>query len=101
MQHSARIFALALALVLFGCIGVPIERQWWSTGVRPEEWAEIRAAMREYTSAPVTLCARTTDQRGEGRVMVTTEDHGDYKHYWALKVNGKWQITAIEGMVVT
>jgi hypothetical protein len=99
MLHAPRLVTLAAAVLLVGCLGVPIENQFWASGVRPEEWAEIRAEMAKISPARVVLCDRGVNSEGKGRVMVTTEHAGDYKHYWAEKIRGKWRIKEIEGII--
>jgi hypothetical protein len=68
-----------------------IEDQYWSTGVRREEWAEIRSAIRAITPSPVTSCSRSPDDRS-GQVLVWTADH---KSYEAQKINGSWHFKEV------
>jgi hypothetical protein len=97
MLNASRVVAAAFAVALYGCIGVPLEKQYWSTGVREYEWEEIRVAMRKYTSSPVIICSRIVGSSDHSEVTVTTED---LKHYRALKINGRWRIRVIEGIIV-
>ena len=77
----------ASVALLCACASGPIETQYWKTLVRPEEWAEIRLAIRKVTPSPVTLCSRDIDSRGQGEVTVWTDDD---KTYEARKVGETW-----------
>ena len=92
MAHLARTVFAATAVLLSACASAPIETQYSLTGVRFEEWTEIRAAIRKVTSSPVTGCSRDKDSPGRGPVTVWTQDR---KTYLASKINGKWQFREI------
>ncbi len=88
--------AAAAAVTLCSCAGGPIERQSWKTGVRLAEWTEIRAAIRETTSSPVTFCARRYGSGGSGDITVTTADG---KSYRAHKAGARWHFEEVVIMI--
>src|SRR4029077_13403197 len=92
MVNVARILFAATAAFLCACAIGPIESQYHTTGVRFEEWTQIRAAIGKVTSSPVTGCSRDVDSPGRGPVTVWTQDR---KTYLASKVNGKWQFQEV------
>ena len=87
LRAHRSLMILACVALLCACASGPIETQYWKTLVRPEEWAEIRLAIRRVTPSPVTLCSRDIDSRGHGEITVWTEDNKTYK---ARKVRGTW-----------
>jgi hypothetical protein len=97
MMRVAPIVTIALGLLLCGCA---IDKRYWSTGVSTQEWQEIELAMRKYTSARVDLCSRGSGEGATAPVMVTTEEHGDYEHWWARKIKDKWHIELIRGVIM-
>jgi hypothetical protein len=92
MVHVASIVVAMTAALLCACATGPIETQYHTTGVRFEEWTEIRAAIRKVTSSPVTGCSRPVDSPGRGAVTVWTQSG---KTYLASKTNGKWNFREV------
>ena len=92
MTRLARIAIAATAAVLCGCASGPIETQYGKTGVRLEEWTEIRVAIRKVTSSPVIGCSRDIESPGRGPVTVWTQDGKSYRD---SKVNGKWKFEQV------
>ena len=76
------------ALVLSGCA---IDKEWMRTGVRSEECAEIKLAMRSITKSPVRECHRS-DTGPRWKCLVYTED---LKAYEGTKIKGKWYFTEV------
>jgi hypothetical protein len=72
-----------------------IDREWLFTGVRSEQLAEIKVAIRSVTSSPLTSWGRG-DNDPPNEVILATADH---KTYRARKVRGKWYI--VEVVIVT
>jgi hypothetical protein len=71
--------------VLIACAGTP-ESNSQINGVSRQEAAEIRAAIRSKTSAPVHSYLR----RDDGSIDVSTDGDGIYN---ARKIRGKWRFT--------
>jgi hypothetical protein len=92
MVHVASIAIAAAAALLCACASGPLETQYGKTGVRLEEWTEIRAAIRKVTLSPVIGCSRPIDSPGRGPVTVWTQDR---KSYRASKINGKWRFEEV------
>jgi hypothetical protein len=92
MVHVARTVVVAVAALVCACASGPLETQYGKTGVRLEEWTEIRAAIRKVTSPPVIGCSRPIDSPGRGPVTVWTQDG---KSYRASKINGKWRFEEV------
>jgi hypothetical protein len=95
-MRLAPIVATATAALLYGCATGPIETQYGKTGVRLEEWTEIRAAIRKVTLSPVIGCSRPIDSPGRGPITVCTQDK---KSYRASKINGKWHFDEVFVMI--
>jgi hypothetical protein len=86
-------FVVIGVAVLSSCAPTgPIETQYRKTGVRAEEWAEIRADIRKITPSPVISCSRDVDSPGRGPVTVFTADH---KSYTATKVGRSWHFEQV------
>ena len=92
MVHVLRLVIAATAALLCACTSGPIETQYHTTGVRLEEWTQIRAAIRKVTSSPVTACSRPVDSPGRGPVTVWTQDR---RTYLGSKLNGRWQFQEV------
>jgi putative N-acetylmannosamine-6-phosphate epimerase len=92
MVSAFRISVATIAALLCACAGGPLETQYGKTGVRAEEWTEIRAAIRKVTTSPVIGCSRPVDSPGRGPVTVWTQDK---KSYRASKINGKWHFDEV------
>src|SRR4029450_3999750 len=92
MGNVSCLVVAATGAVLCACATGPIETQYHTTGVRFEEWTEIRAAIRNTTSSPVTGCSRPVGSPGRGPVTVWTQDG---KTYSASKANGRWQFQEV------
>jgi hypothetical protein len=92
MVSAFRILVAAIAALLCACASGPLETQYGKTGVRLEEWTEIRAAIRKVTSSPVIGCGRPIGSPGRGPVTVWTQDK---KSYRAAKINGKWHFDEV------
>src|SRR5438874_2485857 len=90
-MKSACVVATMAAFYLCGCTVQPIENQYRTTHVRPEEWAEIRVAIHSITSSPVTYCSRVPEPKPAYQLDEITVDTADGKHYSARKIRGKWQ----------
>ena len=82
----------ATAGLLCACASGPLETQYGKTGVRLEEWTEIRAAIRKVTLSPVICCSRDVESPGRGPVTVWTQDG---KTYLASKIHGKWHLEPV------
>jgi hypothetical protein len=87
MLSITRTITLLVAVtVLGGCVTTPSDH----AGVRPEELAEIKVAIRKVTSSPVKSCTRLFDDSGpRNEVYVWTEDGQSYS---AVKIRGQWHI---------
>jgi hypothetical protein len=90
-MKSVIVVASVATFCLCDCAVQPIENQYGRTGVRPEEWAEIRVAIHSITSSPVTYCSRVPEPKPAYQLDEITVDTADGKHYWARKIRGKWQ----------
>src|ERR1700730_16699641 len=93
MISVSRILACLAAIAVLCACGT-LEERYWQTGVRPEEWAEMRTAIRRVTSSPVTFCSRSPHDPSVAVLVWTADNHS----YEARKVRGKWQFT--EGVIV-
>ena len=91
-MRLAPIVATATAVLLYGCATGPIDTQYGKTGVRLEEWTEIRTAIRKVTLSPVIGCSRAIDSPGRGPITVWTQNK---KSYRASKINNKWHFEEV------
>ena len=92
VRVASVLIVAATGALLFACASGPLEAQYGKTGVRLEEWTDIRAAIRKVTSSPVIGCSRPIDSPGRGPVTVWTQDQ---KSYRASKINGKWHFEEV------
>jgi hypothetical protein len=92
MVRVTLVMVAAGTALLTACATGPLETQYGKTGVRLEEWTEIRAAIRKVTSSPVIGCSRPIDSPGRGPITVWTQDK---KSYRASKINGKWRFEEV------
>ena len=90
MGSVSRILACLAAFEVLCACGT-LEERYWQTGVRPEEWAEIKTAIRSITSSPVTFCSRSPHDPCVAVLVWTADNHS----YEARKVRGKWQFTEV------
>jgi uncharacterized lipoprotein YmbA len=90
MIRHMRLLSTVAAVCLSACAAQPIENQYSRTGVRAEEWAEIRVAIRSITSSPVTYCSRVPEPKPAYQLDEITVSTADGKNYSARKYRGKW-----------
>jgi hypothetical protein len=89
-MKGVHLVAIVTAFCLCDCAVQPIEDQYGRTGVRREEWAEIRVMIRSITSSPVTYCSRVPDPKPAYQLDEITVSTADGKNYSARKYRGKW-----------